>query len=285
MAEFEIRLDQEKRQLLEARNNRRFTMRCTEAKMHAAIDETLTVGALEALIKKHDFCDVCDLSGLSISTSHVLANCVASALYRYPHLRSRLCFLGSIKGMKKMADGLIAYDESTLKALGVRYICDKKFAEALGRLIYETIAPAGRGEGGTDTLAQSFLCMGIVDAVIMDEENFSKEMFLTIKRHLVENERSGHFPKNCNTIASVVYHELGHSLDYLCDIRSDGEIATRFACSAKGDIKNELSGYAATSVAEYVAEGFAEYMSSPMPRERAKEVVARIDKSYKTRFA
>ena len=50
----------------------------------------------------------------------------------------------------------------------------------------------------------------------------------------------------------------------------------------RAKIAKELSAYAATSPAEYVAEGFAECMSSGAPRRAARAVAEAIAKSYQT---
>ena len=49
----------------------------------------------------------------------------------------------------------------------------------------------------------------------------------------------------------------------------------------KNRITMALSRYASTSAAEFVAEGFSEYMSNPSPRRTACMIAEAIDVSYR----
>ena len=49
----------------------------------------------------------------------------------------------------------------------------------------------------------------------------------------------------------------------------------------KNRITMALSRYASTSAAEFVAEGFSEYMSNPSPRRTACMIAEAIDRGYR----
>lgn len=98
---------------------------------------------------------------------------------------------------------------------------------------------------------------------------------------------------------SVVVHEMGHAIDHYVTRRIDGPWGTMGGDTTtatkiwNADIKKmqkksedgkvtgkmireNLSGYASKRPAEYLAEGFAEFMCSPNPRPTAKSIGKRI---------
>ena len=104
-----------------------------------------------------------------------------------------------------------------------------------------------------------------------------------LKQSLLSSLFSGFHPINCETIKSIVDHELGHQLDALLDLSSDkGIIDIR---KATQDIEKELSGYAKTNIAEFIAEAWAEYRNNPNPRPVAKQVGDLIRERYAARYA
>lgn len=104
-----------------------------------------------------------------------------------------------------------------------------------------------------------------------------------LQQSLLSSLFSGFHPINCETIKSIVDHELGHQLDALLDLSSDkGIIDIR---KATQDIKQELSEYAKTNIAEFIAEAWAEYRNNPNPRPVAKQVGDLIRERYAARYA
>lgn len=91
---------------------------------------------------------------------------------------------------------------------------------------------------------------------------------------------------------SVITHELGHSLDYLLNVRHDYRILqlywdnrTRIKSERKqGIMTKSLSNYANEDVMEMVAEGFMEYRLSKSPRPMAMQIGKIIDEYYEKQF-
>lgn len=83
-------------------------------------------------------------------------------------------------------------------------------------------------------------------------------------------------PSGCDTVKSIIDHEFGHQLDALLDLRNDSEIKALYNdLTAQQGVKNAVSSYAATNIAEFIAEAWAESCNRPDPRDAAR-VVARI---------
>ncbi len=99
---------------------------------------------------------------------------------------------------------------------------------------------------------------------------------------------SGYWAKVSGSMKYVVDHELGHQLDNLLLIRENKDIKRLFRKLKKEKLlKTEVSIYAeenATNIKEFIAESWAEYRNSPIPRESAKKVGDLIVKQYGDRF-
>lgn len=280
MRTIQFHLDPVQQELLDVRGQRRFVMRCSEERLHEQAEEAYSLGEMRALVKKYGLCDMCDFSGLNVSAAKILINCAVTALYRYPCLRGKMCYLGSRGGYVRMLRRLSEHDADTLRALGVQHICDDALARSLGQTVGELVAEREEGDG-SNILAEAISCMGLVDGILLDEADFSTQRFLQVKEELASSVRAKHSPIGCASVSAVIYHEIGHLLDYLCGTSKDPAFAVRFEEMGKNRITMALSRYASTSAAEFVAEGFSEYMSNPSPRKTACMIAEAIDRGYR----
>ena len=102
--------------------------------------------------------------------------------------------------------------------------------------------------------------------------------------------KSGYHPPGCNTVKSVMDHELGHSLDYMLGITTGRVSHPRFAAifnktlRMEGGVKKNVSGYGATNSAEFFAEAWAEFLNNPNPRPTAVEIGQLVEDLYKERY-
>lgn len=76
---------------------------------------------------------------------------------------------------------------------------------------------------------------------------------------------------------SIITHEIGHTMDFILDLRHDEEIRALYK---SGDPIDTVSKYARTNIKEFISECFAEYINSEKPREMATKVGKIIDKKY-----
>ena len=98
-------------------------------------------------------------------------------------------------------------------------------------------------------------------------------------------------PAGCNTIRSVIDHEVGHQIDDLLLISGRPEIMDLFSSMEGPEITESLSEYAwenssKAPIREFVAEGWAEYCNNPDPRPVAKkigELIERVYEEWKTK--
>lgn len=100
---------------------------------------------------------------------------------------------------------------------------------------------------------------------------------IAFKQALKINVATTFHPLGCDTIKSVVDHELGHELDKLLNLRHDPIIKNIYTTSMMGGkMEQELSGYAKKSIAEFIAEAWAEFQNNTNTRAVAKAIGERI---------
>lgn len=97
------------------------------------------------------------------------------------------------------------------------------------------------------------------------------------KRQKEQEVAVRHKPVGCDTPKATFDHEMGHEIDRLTGASRDGEILAMYRqMIANGNGEEVLSGYAATNVAEFIAEAYSEYRNNPQPREYARRVYRRL---------
>ena len=204
-------LDDMQSELLCVRKNRRFVMRCTEERAHELVENAYSADQLTKFVHKYGLCDVCNFTGLDMSASRVIVNCVITVMYKYPCLRGSMCYIGSKKGYMVLLKNFSAYDEYTLKSLGVQHICDSNTAKSVGEAMISMLSEADK-DSEANVLAQAVSGVGLLDGILLDENDFSTSRFLQIKKNLRQSVKSKFSPEGCDSVTSVIYHELGSCL-------------------------------------------------------------------------
>lgn len=93
-------------------------------------------------------------------------------------------------------------------------------------------------------------------------------------------------PDGCGTVKAIFDHELGHKIDETIGLSKNPEFMVIYKDAVKNGndfIKNNLSGYANTNSAEFMAECWSEYLNNPKPREIARRVGELIEKLIQQR--
>lgn len=92
-------------------------------------------------------------------------------------------------------------------------------------------------------------------------------------------------PVGCNTVKSVLDHEIGHQLDNMLSLSAKDDIKNLFDSRTRQQITDELSKYAwkndnPNKYGEFIAEAWSEYCNNPNPRPIAKEIGEIIERKY-----
>lgn len=102
-----------------------------------------------------------------------------------------------------------------------------------------------------------------------------------MEKHLKADVASKFHPVGCDTVKSVIDHELGHKLDWALGIKENDEIKALWSSLSKAEKTDGLSKYATYNIKEFIAEGYSEYMNNPEPREIARKIGEIIEKMAK----
>lgn len=113
---------------------------------------------------------------------------------------------------------------------------------------------------------------------VNDKFGKDKEMFI---ESLERNVKSGFHPVGCDTIKSVFDHEMAHQIDYAVGLRNNAEMVKLHSSLTDEEIEKGLSRYATKNIAEFIAEGYAEYLNNPTPRELSRKIGEIIEKVVK----
>lgn len=114
----------------------------------------------------------------------------------------------------------------------------------------------------------------------------NSDKFVEALKNNVENK---FHPIGCDTIRSVLDHEIGHQLDDLLGIRDKDVIKKLFDDRTYSELTEQLSKYSWSNdnpnrYSEMIAEAWAEYTNNDNPREIAKTVGETIEHEYKMKF-
>ncbi len=226
--------------------------------------------------------------GVDVTTANEWNRGLADSFSRFPELRKKFGFVGECHERN-----------AALKPTVVQYITDlyvqqnpnfslQQLQPYIDKEVRKTMRKLAIS---THTMAQSFSPnISELDDFrgITINRNFGKDSkkFLGDLKHDVGTK---FHPEHCDTIRSVLDHEIGHQLDDLLGIRSIKEIRDLFDSRTTQQITDDLSKYAwdnsnADRYSEFIAEAWAEYCNSPAPREIAKAVGETIEKQYKAKF-
>lgn len=208
--------------------------------------------------------------GLDISMANEMNEAVQRAIDYSPKVKDKLHMIGSGQATNKMFRADVknwalgqGYPEQYAKRMASR---------SVGRISSNTYAFARPGYGGS--LAQ------IVDryvGIFFNDVWTHDKMTQALQRDV----RTKWHPAGCDTVKSVVDHELGHILDYAFDLSHNKEIGDLFRHATKQEIADGLSRYATTNIREFIAEGYTEYINNPSPRDFARKIGEIIEREAK----
>lgn len=223
--------------------------------------------------------DRADYGKLSATVANETNRSLYEHLRDYPELKGSFSFVGSaqVKNRAIYEAQLVYYREQALrrfpdmdpdrlaKMWAKKPRTSGEWAHAMGKSQHATLQ-------GWDGIAWN--------------ENFGNEKKLAaLQASLKRNVVSKFHPIGGDTIKSIMDHEMGHQIDYLLDIRYDDEIKAMYSqWKRAGADENALSRYASKSIAEFIAEGWAEYRNNPKPREIAQKIGDIIHDRYQKRF-
>ena len=271
----------EGQRLYNNRVGRKFSSERTESEVLLEIARTTDIGELERILMRNEFCDYCSFEAINLKTALMLANTVVKISYKYPRLRAVFCFIGSKIGYLKSLQELCKLNPQVIREYAIDGILVDRSIMDIACVQISAIDKTDYDKKEANVWAQAFGCMGLLDAIILDEKDFSGLGYMMLCRNVAKCVDTGFHPIGCDKPESVIIHELGHSLDNLCGITSSREFKSYYQNLTKEDIESGVSTYATNNSHEFFAESFAEYFCSNSPRKMARDMGALLEKAYK----
>ena len=227
-------------------------------------------------------------NGIDVKVANEWNEALRDTFDRFPELQKELQFVGTIQERNKklrkdyVEDMLVKLrkrnpemDDDTLKT----------FARRQARSLVNRFKPS------RNTMAQSFsddqpVFKGI-SGVTINKDNAKNYMMMQDSMKYAETIKWN--PIGSKSPRFLLDHEIGHQIDDLLDIRDIPAIQDLFDSRTFDQIKEDLSEYAWNNsnpnrYSEMIAEGWAEYLNNPEPREIAKTIGETIEATYKAKF-
>ncbi len=137
-----------------------------------------------------------------------------------------------------------------------------------------------------NTFAQSWAPEGLLEEYrgICLNSDWGKNSDIWIQE-LINNVESKFHPTGCDTIRSVLDHEMGHQLNKLLNISEIKKVRNLFDTRNLDELTNDISEYSWNNnnpdlYDEMIAEAWSEYCNNPNPREIAQTVGEIIKDEY-----
>lgn len=221
----------------------------------------------------------CSYKGVDLQCANDMNAAFQRGLDYCPAIKDRLNFVGSgqernRRFKKEMVDYYL--DDLKNRYPGQTDAWYNKYAKtfankAVGRIDGRTYAFASRSVSTSPDVVKKYT--GIV---VNNKWGENAEMFISA---LESDVKTSWHPTGCGTIASVFDHEIAHQIDYATGLRDNQAMKTLWGSLSKEDIEKGLSRYGASNIAEFIAEGYAEYCNSEKPREIASKIGSIIEKA------
>ena len=256
------------------KKHKRFFAKVSESKLHALIESAPFYYDLERIAYDYDLCDICNLEGINIYPLKRAFKTVVSMLYKYPRLRAGLNYFGTEDGYNNMLQRVKDSNSETLHALGIdcKEIKDIIIRDIDGYFVNDT---------KSEVIAMAIQSCSVFDGILLVKSRFEGYKFITTDRDIKSSVKKKFFPKECDKIEAITAHEVGHLLDYLCNLSDSEELLSIWRQLNKFEKKIYLSQYSSTSPQEFVAEGFSEYVCSSEPRQVARIIGRLLEEKMK----
>ena len=211
-----------------------------------------------------------------------LAKIALSAVYRtlkkFPALRSRINYFGTLNGFIEKKDKTFLAVNPSASKIHLEYF--RQATLEVARNCLNSFRAEGIGLAFTVGVPPFYL-----DGIIINGKSLHQQ---TIIQNLEYGEKIGHSPKGCNSVKSVIDHEIGHLLDYSLDLNNNRQLQKYINSFSVAEMSKNLSLYSTMggqiSVQEVIAEAYSEYCNNPSPRPIAKTIGGFIEDRYKDRF-
>lgn len=279
-----------------------------EIEARKEIDLASRIGSAKKIQKANEFAKAmgfeADYTGIDIKCANEWNKGLYEAKKQFPEVAERIKFVGSSQkryslAKKEIEEFYYNYIEEnykeTLHELGFNDDDIKDWIKEYSKDAVEDFTLVLKVEDGemasswsffypeelkTDALnAKVYEILEKYHGITMNDKYFNDNANV-LKSGLLQVENKWH-PQVCFNTKSSFDHEFAHQIDSYLKLSENEKILEIYNSMSKEDIKENLSGYAATDIGEFIAEAWSEYCNNENPREVASIVGKEILKLWK----
>lgn len=223
-----------------------------------------------------------DYKGIDLEVANEMNDAIRRGMNFCPQIKERMKSVGNAQRVNK------AFREEYARAAEEHY---RKFYPGASDAFYKQIGKKKANEvvKKLPSTALAFARIGSssipeLNAVIKKYEGIvANEMQCNNAQRLKEtlefNKQRGQLA--VGTIAGAFDHEVAHQIDFALGLSENAEMVSLYRSMPYQEIASGLSRYGASTIAEFIAEGWAEYCNSDNPRPIAKRIGEIIEKEAK----
>ena len=230
----------------------------------------MTIKRLEDFVKNNLNIPNVNFSGLKLEAVEEIVEALTLVIKKYPALSNSICSIGPSEDINNQFN----------------LVSNSKIGK---KIEWEDFV--------VDTCVMSAVCLGGIP-ILKKNNIIDKKRFIGIAySNLIVNKdvkrinfeaiigsMMGIYHQHCKSIKNFVYHEIGHVLDFILDFSGDKnleKIVRNINGSNFNNLGKKVSSYATNSIADLIAESFAEYFVCPDSNELIKAIGEYIDQKYK----
>ena len=204
-----------------------------------------------------------NLEGLDISVAYEIADALTYAFIAFPALTFSICSIGNDKYIEEQANMVLN-------------------ANILKRPKYEKIE--NQGQIMTTCTMEGAIFKGhkMFIGLALHEDLYDIKIE-KLNRLALESAENGYHPKSCTNFRSCIYHEIGHILSRILNLKNDIILKMLIYTQINNlaDIDKKVSKYARTSFEELIAEIIACYLTNSNENRLINTVGKYIEEKYK----
>jgi SPP1 gp7 family putative phage head morphogenesis protein len=228
----------------------------------------------EKWILDHNLADECSFKGSDVRIVQEWIVGIKEELDQYPQARANMQFFGTIQERNtRLRSALVEeYFKAYIKHGYSQEVSERQAKKHADHWMRTSGIIPRAGEIAHHCRLEGFKGITINNRYSNDYE--------ALKLVAENGVAKGHFPAMTGTVASIERHEAGHMLDEVSGFSSSDALLQYWNSLKPSEIREGLSGYATSSVKEFIAEAWSEYRISPSPRPIAAKVAKMLIEKF-----
>lgn len=259
----------------------------TVTKVKKDVPKFKTTKEAQDWARENDLANVVNYEGLDVEIANAMNQSIYEATTEFPELRKNMEFVGSLQDLFDIQHEILVKAKMNAFKKLQPDLSDDYVRKFIKENYLKEIVPE-------DAFAASNTRIGL-RGITFNKNLSIKEINKLLREGVTDKFR----PIGCDTIKSVIDHEVGHMLDNLLTITNDPKIKNTLKEYIYEDALNpivkykkltdDLSRYSWNNdnpdkLREAIAEGYSEYKNNPKVRKLAKIIGDRIKEKYGTQF-